>query len=75
MYHALNLAVARRALFQKDGHDEALKGVLLEASSGHPTRRLAYWAETKICLRFSTGVCRRFLHRGTAFEKGSLTCQ
>jgi putative transposase len=42
VYHALNRAVARLPLFQKDGDYEAFERVLAEALQEHPTRLLAY---------------------------------
>src|SRR6266851_4460772 len=42
VYHALNRAVARLPLFQKDGDYEAFERVLGEALAEHPTRVLAY---------------------------------
>ena len=38
VYHALNRAVARLPLFQKDGDFEAFERVLAEALEEHPTR-------------------------------------
>jgi putative transposase len=42
VYHALNRAVARLPLFQKDSDYEAFERVLAEALAEHPTRLLAY---------------------------------
>src|SRR5271170_188212 len=42
VYHALNRAVARLPLFQKDGDYDAFERVLVEAMEKHPTRLLAY---------------------------------
>src|SRR5437870_4093756 len=42
VYHALNRAVARLPLFQKDGDYDAFERVLAEALAEHPTRLLAY---------------------------------
>jgi putative transposase len=42
VYHALNRAVARRLLFEKDGDYAAFERVLAEAMAKHPTRLLAY---------------------------------
>jgi putative transposase len=42
VYHALNRAVARLPLFQKDGDYEAFERVLAEALAEHPIRLLAY---------------------------------
>ncbi len=42
IYHALNRAVARLALFQKEGDYEAFEQVMAEAIERHPTRLLAY---------------------------------
>jgi putative transposase len=42
VYHALNRAVARLPLFQKDGDYAAFERVLSEALEEHPTRLLAY---------------------------------
>ena len=42
VYHALNRAVARLPLFQKDGDYEAFERVLALALEKHPTRLLAY---------------------------------
>lgn len=42
VYHALNRAVARLPLFQKDGDYEAFERVLALALAEHPTRLLAY---------------------------------
>lgn len=42
VYHALNRAVARLPLFEKDGDFDAFERVLVEAHEKHPTRLLAY---------------------------------
>jgi putative transposase len=42
VYHALNRAVARLPLFQKEGDYAAFERVLLEALQEHPIRLLAY---------------------------------
>jgi putative transposase len=42
VYHALNRAVARLPLFQKDGDYDAFERVLAEALHEHPIRVLAY---------------------------------
>jgi putative transposase len=42
VYHALNRAVARLPLFQKDGDYDAFERVLTEALHEHPLRVLAY---------------------------------
>lgn len=42
MYHALNRAVARLPLFQKDGDYEAFERVLVEALAEHPIRLLGW---------------------------------
>src|SRR5271167_2091057 len=42
VYHALNRAVARLPLLQKDGDFQAFERVLTEALEEHPTRLLAY---------------------------------
>ena len=42
VYHVLNRAVARLALFEKEGDYEACERVLTEALNEHPTRLLAY---------------------------------
>jgi putative transposase len=42
VYHALNRAVARLPLFEKDGDFDAFERVLVEAHHKHPTRLLAY---------------------------------
>jgi putative transposase len=42
VYHALNRAVARLLLFEKDGDYQAFESVLVEALEKHPTRLLAY---------------------------------
>jgi putative transposase len=42
VYHALNRAVARLPLFDKDGDFDAFERVLVEALQEHPTRLLAY---------------------------------
>ena len=42
VYHALNRAVARLPLFQKDGDFDAFERILAEALQKHPTRLLAY---------------------------------
>lgn len=42
VYHVLNRAVARLALFEKDADYEAFERVLSEALAEHPTRLLAY---------------------------------
>ena len=42
VYHALNRAVARLPLFEKEGDYEAFERVLEEAQQKHPTRVLAY---------------------------------
>ncbi len=42
VYHALNRAVARLPLFEKDGDYEAFERVLAEALAKHPTRILGY---------------------------------
>ncbi|MBI1830668.1 MAG: transposase [Planctomycetes bacterium] len=42
VYHALNRAVARLPLFQKDEDYRAFERVLVEAMAKHPTRVLAY---------------------------------
>jgi putative transposase len=42
VYHALNRAVARLPLFQKDGDYAAFERILHEALAVHPTRLLAY---------------------------------
>lgn len=42
VYHVLNRAVARLALFEKDADYEAFERVLAEALVEHPTRLLAY---------------------------------
>ncbi len=42
VYHALNRAVARLPLFQKDSDYEAFEAVLAAALQRHPTRVLAY---------------------------------
>jgi putative transposase len=42
VYHALNRAVARLPLFQKDADYDAFERVLGEAFAEHPTRILAY---------------------------------
>jgi putative transposase len=42
VYHALNRAVARLPLFQKDGDFDAFECVLAEALQEHPTRLLGY---------------------------------
>jgi putative transposase len=42
VYHAINRAVARLPLFQKDGDYEAFERVLLEAMAKHPLRLLGY---------------------------------
>jgi len=42
VYHALNRAVARLPLFEKDGDYAAFERVLEEAQQKHPTRVLAY---------------------------------
>ena len=42
MYHVLNRAVARLALFEKDTDYEAFERVLAEAMDKHPTRLLSY---------------------------------
>ena len=42
VYHVLNRAVARLALFEKDEDYEAFERVLAEAMKKHPTRLLAY---------------------------------
>jgi putative transposase len=42
VYHALNRAVARLPLFQKDEDYRAFERVLVEALAKHPTRVLAY---------------------------------
>jgi putative transposase len=42
VYHALNRAVARLPLFEKDGDYEAFERVMAEAQAEHPMRLLAY---------------------------------
>ena len=42
VYHALNRAVARLPLFEKEGDYEAFERVMAEAMEKHPTRVLAY---------------------------------
>jgi REP element-mobilizing transposase RayT len=42
VYHALNRAVARLPLFQKDGDYHAFERVVLEALDKHPIRLLAF---------------------------------
>jgi putative transposase len=42
VYHALNRAVARLPLFEKDGDFAAFERVLVEAHQKHPIRLLAY---------------------------------
>jgi putative transposase len=42
VYHALNRAVARLPLFQKEGDYEAFERVLIEALERHPIRILGY---------------------------------
>ena len=42
VYHALNRAVARLPLFEKDGDFDAFERVLFEAMEKHPIRLLAY---------------------------------
>jgi putative transposase len=42
VYHALNRAVARLPLFEKDDDFDAFECVLVEAHQKHPTRLLAY---------------------------------
>jgi REP element-mobilizing transposase RayT len=42
VYHVLNRAVARLALFEKDSDYEAFERVLAEAMEKHPTRLLGY---------------------------------
>ena len=42
VYHALNRAVARLPLFQKDADYDAFEGVLVEALVKHPIRLLGY---------------------------------
>ena len=42
VYHALNRAVARLTLFEKNGDYEAFERVMAEAQQRHPTRILAY---------------------------------
>jgi putative transposase len=42
VYHVLNRAVARLALFDKDADYAAFEGVLAEAMQKHPTRLLSY---------------------------------
>jgi putative transposase len=42
VFHALNRAVARFPLFEKDGDDDAFERVLEEALAKHPIRLLAY---------------------------------
>jgi putative transposase len=42
VYHALNRAVARLPLLQKDGDYEAFERVLVEAVAKHPIRLLSY---------------------------------
>jgi putative transposase len=42
VYHALNRAVARMPLFEKDGDCDAFERVLIEAHQEHPSRLLAY---------------------------------
>lgn len=42
VYHALNRAVARLPLFEKEADYEAFERVLAEAQQRHPTRILAY---------------------------------
>ncbi len=42
VYHALNRAVARLPLFEKDADYTAFERVLVEAQEKHPTRILAY---------------------------------
>ena len=42
VYHALNRAVARLPLFQKDGDYEAFERVLVEALEKHPIRLLSF---------------------------------
>ncbi len=42
VYHALNRAVARLPLFEKDGDFDAFERALVEAHHEHPTRLLAY---------------------------------
>ena len=42
VYHVLNRAVARLALFEKDDDYAAFERVLAEAMEKHPTRLLAY---------------------------------
>jgi putative transposase len=42
VYHALNRAVARLPLFQKDGDFDAFERVLAEALLKHPIRLLSY---------------------------------
>ncbi len=42
MYHVLNRAVARLALFEKDADYEAFERVMAEAMEKHPTRLLSY---------------------------------
>ena len=42
VYHALNRAVARLPLFEKDGDYEAFERVVVEAAAEHPTRILGY---------------------------------
>ncbi len=42
VYHVLNRAVARLALFEKDGDYEAFERVVAEGLQRHPTRLLGY---------------------------------
>ncbi len=44
VYHVLNRAVARLALFEEDADYEAFERVLAEAMEKHPTRLLSYGA-------------------------------
>ncbi len=42
VYHALNRAVARLPLFEKDADYAAFERVMVETQEKHPTRILAY---------------------------------
>ena len=42
VFHVLNRAVARHAIFQKDGDYEAFERVFAEALEKHPIRVLSY---------------------------------
>lgn len=55
IYHALNRAVARLPLFQKDADFEAFERVLALALQKHPTR----YFPTVSCLTTGTWCCGR----------------